>query len=438
MLCKSRMGVFISRVPACVKLFYYALRAHIFICPAVVYNFAMEHPKMRWVEVLPVMQEGREMFYLRDPEGISEKPLAVSRDVLFLVALMDGKRSMRDLQEEYTRASGSLVHLEQIQAVVEAMDTSLLLDNNRYQTCLGKLRAQYEQAPYRQPCCSGKSYPEGKEELLTYMSTMFAESELPQVSGEIEGILAPHIDYARGYKVYQETYRYLPLSDRKLLVIFGTCHGMTTKLWNISLKDYCTPLGILPCRSELRGLINNNAVLKEHVGEWPHRNEHSIELQLPIIQFLLQDREIEILPILTGSMQEYVTGGKHPDGQALRELTDNLRQVLEQYGKPYLLVAGADLAHIGAQFGDSYALDQPTLSRSKSKDEEILGGVRQVDGEHFIAAIRAEQDERRICGLAPIYFVLSLLAGSRCDILSFDQWTDGASSVSFAGAVFYK
>jgi MEMO1 family protein len=398
----------------------------------------MEHPKMRWVEVLPVLQDGQEMFYLRDPEGISEKPLVVSRDVLFLVALMDGRKSMRDLQEEYTRASGSLVYLEQIQAVVEAMDTSLLLDNDRFQTSLAKLKADYDQAPYRQPCCSGKSYPEDKEELLAYMNDMFVETELPQVSGEIEGILAPHIDYARGYKVYQDTYRYLPLSDRKLLVIFGTCHGMTTKLWNISLKDYCTPLGILPCRSELRSLINNNALLREHVGEWCHRNEHSIELQIPIIQFLLRDRDVEILPILTGSMQEYVTGGKHPHGQALRKLTDNLRQVLEQYGKPYLLVAGADLAHIGAQFGDSYALDQLTLSRSKSKDEEILDGVRQLDCERFVAAIRAEQDERRICGLAPIYFQLSLLHASRCNVVSYDQWTDGASSVSFAGAVFYK
>jgi hypothetical protein len=398
----------------------------------------MEHPKMRWVEVLPVLQDGREMFYLRDPEGISEKPLVVSRDVLFLVALMDGKRSTRELQEEYTRASGSLVYLEQVQAVVEAMDTSLLLDNDRFQTCLRKLKAEYEQAPYREPCCSGKSYPEGKEELLAYMNSMFGETELPQVSGEIEGILAPHIDYARGYKVYQETYRYLPLSDRKLLVIFGTCHGMTTKLWNISLKDYCTPLGVLPCRSELQSLINSNALLREQVGEWSHRNEHSIELQIPIIQFLLRNRDVEILPILTGSMQEYVTGGKHPHGQALRELTDNLRQVLEQYGKPYLLVAGADLAHIGAQFGDSYSLDQLTLSRSKSKDEDILDGVKQVDCEHFVAAIRAEQDERRICGLAPIYFQLSLLRACKCNVVSYDQWTDGASSVSFAGAVFYK
>ena len=137
-------------------------------------------------------------------------------------------------------------------------------------------------------------------------------------------------------------------------------------------------------------------------------------------------------------MHEHVTGTDHPDGKALRDLADNLKQVLKDYGKPYLLIAGADMAHIGAQFGDKYALDRLTLGRSKTKDEEILDAVKQVDGERFLATIRVEEDRRRICGLAPIYFQLSLLEGSTCDIVGYDQWTDGASSVSFAGAVFYN
>jgi len=393
---------------------------------------------MRWVEVLPVVQDGREMFYLKDPEGISDKPLVVSRDVLFLMALMDGQRSLRDLQEEYTRASGSLVHLEQIQAVADAMDTSLLLDNDHYQTHLRNLITAYEEAPFRTPCCSGKSYPEDEKKLLAYMGEMFPDDRTPAVQGEVEGILAPHIDYTRGYRVYHETYRYLSCSDRKLLVLFGTCHSMTDKVWNISLKDYCTPLGIVSCGNELRDLIRHNALLKEHVGEWCHRNEHSIELQLPIIQYLFQGREIEILPILTGSMHEYVSGDAPPVQEYLRDLTNNLEQVLELYGKPYVLVAGADLAHIGAQFGDRYGLDNHVLQRSKKKDEEILETIRHVDKERFIATIRSEKDSRRICGLTPIYFQLALLNGSTCDVVSYDQWSDGASSVSFAGAVFHK
>ena len=393
---------------------------------------------MRWVEVLPVSQDGREMFYLKDPEGLTEKSLVVSRDVLFLIALMDGKRSLRDLQEEYVRASGTLVHLEQIQSVVEAMDTGLLLENERFQSSLRDFKREYELAPYRSPCCSGRSYPEEREKLLGYLEKMFTQTQPPDVSGEIQGILAPHIDYTRGYKVYQQTYRYLPFTDRELLVVFGTCHGLTPGLWNISLKDFSTPLGLLPCRSGLADLVRANPILNKHLDEWCHRAEHSIELQLPFIQFLLQGRSLEILSILTGSMHEHVTRADEPDAKALHELADNLKLVLREYGKPYLLIAGADLAHIGAQFGDTYTLDRQTLARSKTKDEEILDGVKQVDGRRFLAAIRAERDGRRICGLAPIFFQLSLLEDSRCELVGYDQWTDGASSVSFAGAVFYK
>jgi MEMO1 family protein len=398
----------------------------------------VEYPRMRWVEVLPVSQDGREMFYLRDPEGLTEQSLVVSKDVLFLIALMDGKRSLRDLQEEYTRASGTIVHLEQIQSVVEAMDNGLLLDNERFQSCLQELKRAYEAAPYRQPCCSGRSYPDNREKLLAYLDKMFAETRPPQMRGEMQGILTPHIDYSRGYKVYREIYRYLPLTDKELIVVFGTCHGLTPSLWNISLKDFYTPLGILPCASGLASLVRENPVLNKHLDEWCHRAEHSIELQLPIIQFQLQHRNVEILSILTGSMHEHVTGKDQPDGKALQDLAHNLKQVLQKYGKPYLLIAGADLAHIGAQFGDTYALDDLVLQQSKTKDEEILEAVRQVDSRRFLATIRAEEDRRRICGLAPIYFQLSLLEGSTCDLVDYDQWTDGVSSVSFAGAVFYR
>ncbi len=399
---------------------------------------SLNYPKMRWVEVLPVSQEGREMFYLKDPEGLTERSLVVSRDVLFLMALMDGKRSVRELQEEYVRASGIVVHVEKIRGVIETMDAGLLLDNERYQSCLEQLKKEYAAAPFRQPCCSGKSYPDDTQELLAYLNSMFAGVAPAVPKGEVQGILAPHIDYARGQKVYADIYGYLPETDKQLIVLFGTCHGLTPGLWNISLKDFSTPLGVLPCSKELSGLVRSHPVLANHLDEWCHRTEHSIELQLPLIQYQLRGRKFEILAVLTGSMHEYVTTAGQPDTSTPEELCAALKQTLEEYGKPYLLVAGADLAHIGAQFGDRYALDKATLLRSKTKDEELLETVRRVDSNAFLAAIRSEEDKRRICGLAPIYFQLFLLQGSSCDLVSYDQWTDGASSVSFAGAVFYK
>ena len=101
------------------------------------------------------------------------------------------------------------------------------------------------------------------------------------------------------------------------------------------------------------------------------------------------------------------------------------------------MLAGADLAHIGAQFGDSYPLDKETLLRSKATDAEILDEVRHTDGAGFFRRIKMEEDQRRICGLTSIYIQLCLLADSECEIVDYGQWTDGRSSVSFAGGVFF-
>lgn len=401
-------------------------------------TLAMEKPRVRgWVEALPVMHNGRQMFYLKDAEGIVEQSLVVSRDVVFLISLMNGSRTVRDLQEEYTRAVGTLIHAEQIAEIVEAMDNHFFLQNERFEAHIMSLQEEYEAAPCRPPFLSGKGYPQKPEELTAFLDDMFAGAETPELVGDIKGILAPHIDYQRGARVYADVYRYLPLVQRELIVIFGTCHHLAPGLWNISLKDFATPFGALPVPRELARCIREHPVLHRHIAEWPHRQEHSIELQLPILHYLLAGRSIQILPILTGSMHEYVAGTKELKADELNELAEGLQEVLAAYGQPYLVIAGADLAHIGAQFGDTYSLDQTILDRSRRKDELMLERVKRVDAGGFFSAVQDEQDGRRICGLAPIYFQLSLLNGSLATLAGYDQWTDGASSVSFAGAIFH-
>jgi AmmeMemoRadiSam system protein B len=274
-------------------------------------------------------------------------------------------------------------------------------------------------------------------ELLAFLDEMLSTGETLKPEAEITGILAPHIDYGRGAEVYRQVYRYLKGIEKPLIVLLGTCHAFTEGLWNISTKDFATPLGIVPNSPELSGMIRADRELKKCVHEWPHRSEHSIELQLPVIQFLTAGRSIEILPILTGSMHEHIAGGKSLQDDEITAPLRSLREVLKAYGKPYLVVAGADLAHIGAQFGDAFVLDQETLLQSKEKDEGILMHVKNVDGGGFFNEIRAEEDRRRICGLTPIYLQLSLLEGCGCEIVGYDQWYDGRSSVSFAGGVFY-
>lgn len=397
----------------------------------------MEKPRIRFVEVVPFEQDGQKLYLLRDPEGISERSLAVSQDVLFLLSLMDGSRSMEDLQEEYKQSFANPIQVEQIRSIVEGMDDNLLLHNERFQRHMADLVESYAALACRPSFLAGKSFPVGEDDLRKALSGFLGNQDGVEAPGRIRGILAPHIDYMRGKRVYAEAYDYLPHAEYDLIVIFGTCHGFAPALWNISLKDFSTPLGTVKNAGGLSDLIQNNDVLGRYVFEWPHRNEHSIELQLPIIQYLAGHRKIEILPILNGSMHQFVKGERTMDDDEPAELMGNLKAVLERYGKSYLVVAAADLAHIGAQFGDRFQCDASVLEQSKNADRLILDRIAETDPPGFLQAIIDEGDSRRICGLAPIFFQLSLLRSSKTKVVDYDQWTDGASSVSFAGAVFY-
>ena len=115
---------------------------------------------------------------------------------------------------------------------------------------------------------------------------------------------------------------------------------------------------------------------------------------------------------------------------------ERLKVLVRSHEGPVVFVAAADLAHIGAQFGDTQPLDS-MLGESKRRDEELLERIVNVDSRGFFETVKREGDRRRICGLAPIYFVLSMLDAQRGKMIGYKQWTDGASSVSFTGTVFY-
>ena len=143
-----------------------------------------------------------------------------------------------------------------------------------------------------------------------------------------------------------------------------------------------------------------------------------------------------MLSILTGSLHEYMEDGTRLEQGEVSELLARLKQVVKAHEGPVVFVAAADLAHIGAQFGDT-GLDNAMLEESKEKDYALLQTVTAVDAEAFFETVRREGDKRRICGLAPIYFVLSMLDSDSGELIEYRQWTDGASSVSFAGAIFH-
>ena len=182
----------------------------------------MVYPKLRYIEAHPYEHEGKNMMLLRDAEGIIESSLLVPKEALYIISLMDGTRSSRDIQADYMRTSGTLVYIEQIEQLIEVMDKNLFLANDNFNNHHVQLRTAYENNPVRNPCLAGKSYPDNRMELLMSLDEILKIKAGTTTEDTIAGILAPHIDYMRGAEVYSKTYNYLRQlkeTDKTLIVV---------------------------------------------------------------------------------------------------------------------------------------------------------------------------------------------------------------------------
>jgi predicted class III extradiol MEMO1 family dioxygenase len=73
------------------------------------------------------------------------------------------------------------------------------------------------------------------------------------------------------------------------------------------------------------------------------------------------------------------------------------------------------------------------------QDQHLLEILSQGNAEAFFQEIRAEGDQRRICGLPPIYIALSVLSGVKGDVIDYAQCPaseDGSSLVSICGMLY--
>ena len=80
------------------------------------------YPKLRNIEAHPYRHEGQDMVLLRDTECITENSLLVPKQTIYIISMMDGTRTPRDIQAEYMRATGDLIYIEQIENLIDIMD----------------------------------------------------------------------------------------------------------------------------------------------------------------------------------------------------------------------------------------------------------------------------------------------------------------------------
>jgi AmmeMemoRadiSam system protein B len=407
------------------------------------------NPKLREIQVHPIQHQGQQMILLRDPLHLTDVQLAIPQPLAPLLGLMDGTRDEAALEAALQIRAGVRLAPGLMSNLVMDLDEALLLDNERFAQAKAEALHSYRKAPFRPMTTDGAGLS-AKLDLARAQLQAFLEalppSQLPDSkaseSAPIRGMVSPHIDYERGGPVYAEVWRAAAEAAREaeLVIMLGTDHQGSEGTLTLTHQSYGTPWGALPTDGlvvdTLADVLGKEAAFAE---ELHHRGEHSVELAAVWLHFIREGEPVPMVPILCGHFGPFVEGLADPvDYEPFADAVCVLREAMAS--QRTLVVAAADLAHMGPAFGDPYGLDYIGRAQLRSADERLLDTVCAGDAAAFFRELRDEGDQRHVCGLPPIYLALRLLGETRGELAGYalcpaDQ--QGMSFVSIAGVILH-
>jgi AmmeMemoRadiSam system protein B len=407
----------------------------------------MDHPKLRPIEAFPVDLGGRDVICLRDPTYLTEDAVVVPREALFILGHFDGKHSILDIQEAYTRRYGQLLYSDAIKALIARLDEHLLLDNERFEAHRQQLIEAFHKSPVRRAAHAGTAYEADPSTLAAQLEGYFTDPAGPgtaaatAIDRPVQGILSPHIDPRRGGPCFAWAYEAIRRATADLFVVFGTAHRPTSVPFPLTLKDYETPFGVVETDKAFVRALAQRYPTDLLSDEFAHRAEHSIEFQVLFLRYLLGPaRKFRVVPILVGSFHECVERQVNPAEMVhIADFIQAIREVVAERAEPVCSIVGGDLAHVGMKFGDQGRLTPAFLEQVAREDQALLTAVARMDAEGFFRLIAEHGDRRRICGFPPTYLLLSTMPATVGAVLKYDQAVEPAtqSMVSYASVAFH-
>ncbi len=399
----------------------------------------VERPKARKdLDFFPVQSAGKTVIMIQDRLGLVEKEKIITPELYKLMTMLDGTRSMRDIQLDLMRQQGGrLIQIEEVEDLLAKLDSSYLLDSSNYREVRKEIIAKFSAQKIRYCSHAGISYPKQEEDLRERLETILATQEAPSLPrGKITALVAPHIDLGVGRRVYSSAYQAIKGIAPERVIILGVGHSMTKEMFSLTTKTFETPLGSVETDQKIvMELIKagNNIVSRD---DFAHRDEHSIEFQLIFLQQIFGDVSFTIVPILCGSLigclpvysrERYQSIG----GDFLGILADIARD------EGTILIAGVDLSHVGPKFGhDMHA--SSIINQSERHDRQLLNFLCAMDADGFWSESRGVEDRYNVCGFSALACLLETIPPSHGQLLSYEIFKEDPtrSAVSFAAAIF--
>ncbi len=221
----------------------------------------------------------------------------------------------------------------------------------------------------RQPAVAGRFYPANQRELESMISAYLAKAH-PDIS-QPEALIVPHAGYV--YSGLTAAWAYASLRERSIrqVVLFGPAHRVPFDGLALPSADaFATPLGEV--RLDQRAMQQALTLPDVISFDAAHALEHSLEVQLPFLQTVLDD--FTLLPFCVG-----------------RAEIDSVARVIRQFqgDAETLILISSDLSHFHP------------YEQARRMDQQSIADILTMHG-----SLTHEQ----ACGATPINGLLRALA----------------------------
>jgi AmmeMemoRadiSam system protein B len=357
------------------------------------------------------------MWLLRDPLQLTHYQLILPAALAQMLIFCDGTRDATEIHTAFSQHLQGEVDFDIVADTLAQLDMACLLDNERSRKARQELLRQYHAQSHRPPALANLSYP-GDVNQLTSLFHSYGWNDSLNGWRPWRGVISPHIDYQRGGRVYAQVWQRAKAAvlEADLVLIFGTDHNGSAGALTLTRQPYATPYGLLPTdRALIDRLTDAIGAEAAFAEELHHRNEHSVELSAVWLHHVYHQANAApppMVPLLCGSFHHFVMNGSHPaEEPRLTAAIATLQQ--ETAGKKVLAVASVDLAHVGPNFGDNFAMDAARRAELKQIDGRLIQAILRGSAADFYSQVAAVQDRNRICGFSSIYLMLRYLGATQ-------------------------
>jgi AmmeMemoRadiSam system protein B len=271
----------------------------------------------------------------------------------------------------------------------------------------------------REPAVNGMFYPDEPAKLRKDIEYYLRNAVIRDFEENIIGVISPHAGYVYSGQVAAYGFRMIAKKQYDTVILIGPSHRVYFEgvaLWDRG--SFKTPLGRVGIDEEIaQEIMNIGGVIKPDMDT--HREEHSLEVQLPFLQSVLDG--FQIIPLIMGVQTSNVC----------RKLVESLSQVLQASKKKFLIVGSTDLSHYYP------------YAEAKKLDDVIVGHLDTFNIPGMTKDIEANKTEA--CGTGPIVATMMLsekLGADHGTVLKYansgDVSGDKSGVVGYVSAVFCR